>query len=54
MLDLVNQSNANLTEYMIHDYALNYLFHNIEMHTLILGDPAQYLKDEKSKFLNKN
>ena len=53
MLDLVNQSNANLTEYMIHDYALNYLFHNIEMHTLILGDPAQYLKDEKSKFLNK-
>ena len=52
MLDLVNQSNANLTEYMIHDYALNYLFHNIEMHTLILGDPAQYLKDEKSKFLN--
>jgi hypothetical protein len=22
------------------------------MHTLILGDPAQYLKDEKSKFIN--
>jgi hypothetical protein len=52
MLDLVNESNANLTDYMIHDYALNYLFHNIEMHTLVLGDPAQYLKDEKSNFLN--
>lgn len=49
---LNDKINKNMTDYMVQDYAINYLFHNIEMHLLLLGDPAQFLKDEKSKFIN--
>jgi hypothetical protein len=51
---LTDESNIRMTDYMVHDYAINYLFHNIEMHLLLLGDPAQFLKDEKQKFINNN
>jgi len=47
------KSEISLTDYLVADYALNYLLHNIEMSALLIGDPAQYLKNEGQKFENK-
>jgi len=46
---LEKEVQQNATEYLVADYALNYLVHNMEMHLFMLGDPAMYVKDEKSR-----
>jgi len=48
-ITLEKEVQQNATEYLVADYALNYLVHNMEMHLFMLGDPAMYVKDEKSR-----
>jgi hypothetical protein len=46
---LETEVQRNATNYLIADYALNYLVHNMEMHMFLLGDPAMYVKDTKAR-----
>ncbi len=53
LMYLYNKSDENLTNYLVYEYALNYHLHNIEMQMLFLGDPADFIKNEKAKLKNK-
>ena len=48
-LELEAEVQRNATNYLIADYALNYLAHNMEMHMFLLGDPAMYVKDTRAR-----
>ncbi len=47
--ELSESAEKESTSFLVADYALNYLIHNMEMHLFMLGDPAMYVKDVKGR-----